>query len=144
MLKQHHQLGFEHRNCFRPNAPCSIPEILTESLAEVFGVGAIWLQYDYPYPKFTSSEEGHIRLFMPNDKGYLKKYDETGTIAFRMDSVLYHLNVMRGAFHGSSYGLKPGQLLPSQYIDERVKAWWDANSDPGDEINTPFIEFWLR
>ena len=114
---------FVHKDCRSTHSEASWDDIWTlrESVAEVCGDDAVALRYDYDYPRFASTSPGQIRLLMPDKRRYTKFYESNGTFAFRFDSVLSHLSIMRGNFPEAPYGLKPGQLLPAQHTDESVK-----------------------
>ena len=114
--------NFEHMECFSTQQGQEHIQVhLTENVAEICGDGAVVLMYDYEFPAVSQTEPGQIRLVMPDNERYTKVYDANGTVAFRSDSVLSHLSIMRGAFPESPYSLKPGQLLPAQHTDEGVK-----------------------
>ena len=115
--------GFDH-----PNSVLTYPyngsyETLSEHLNNVLSQNAIWLYYgNEDFSRFTSPREGQIRLLMSNDWRYIKKYEATGTFAFRTESLLSHLSTLHGAFPTKMpYALKPGQLPPARYTDESVK-----------------------
>ena len=91
--------GFDH-----PNSVLTYPyngsyETLSEHLNNVLSQNAIWLYYgNEDSSRFTSPREGQIRLLMSNDWRYIKKYEATGTFAFRTESLLSHLSTLHGAF----------------------------------------------
>jgi hypothetical protein len=118
---------FTHKRCFpTKNSARGVELTLTENVRALCGDSAVVLFYDYPHPHFPSSCTGQIRLLLrpqpPNDWcRHIKYYGAGGTVAFRFDSVLSHLGIMRGACPESPYGLKPGQFLPAAYTDETIK-----------------------
>ena len=115
--------GFNHpQSKLTSQHNCSY-ESLTEHLTDLCGEGAVWLYYgNEDLLRFTSPREGRIRLLMFNDLRYIKKYDVTGTFAFRTESLLSHLSTLHGAFPTKMpYALKPGQLPPVRDTDENIR-----------------------
>ena len=92
-------------------------------MTDLCGEGAVWLYYgNEDLLRFTSPREGRIRLLMFDDLRYIKKYDVTGTFAFRTESLLSHLSTLHGAFPTKMpYALKPGQLPPVRDTDENIR-----------------------
>ena len=81
--------GFNHPRSVLTNASNGSYVTLTEHLDDVCGQDAVWLHYgNDDSSQFTSVSSGQIRLLMPNDWRYIKKYEATGTVAFRADSLL--------------------------------------------------------
>ena len=115
--------GFEHRHSVLTYPYSGSYETLSEDLNNVFGQNAIWLHYgNEDSSRFTSPRKGQIRLLMPNDWRYIKKYEATGTFAFRTESLLSHLSTLHGAFPTKMpYALKPGQLPPARHTDENIR-----------------------
>ena len=120
---------FEHTSCTPTLSPHDDPQTMIENLERICGDETVHFKYSYQHLMFASSEPGNIRLLLENPdfnrkdhgKKYIKKYNASGTLAFRFDSVFSHLNMLNGAFPNLPYGLKPGQLLPAQNTDESVK-----------------------
>ena len=115
--------GFDHPNSVLTYPYSGSYETLSEDLNNVFGQNAIWLHYgNEDSSRFTSPRKGQIRLLMPNDWRYIKKYEATGTFAFRTESLLSHLSTLHGAFPTKMpYALKPGQLPPERHTDENIR-----------------------
>ena len=121
--------GVNHQNSHL-TSPCGgAYETLYEDLNNLVGQNTIWLHYGNEDPSlFSSPRRGHIRLLKPNDWRYInawryiKKYEATGTIAFRTQSLLSHLSTLHGVFPmDMPYALKPGQLPPEQNTDEHTR-----------------------
>jgi len=78
--------------------------------------------YDYDKPTFGIYDTGQIRMVEPDGEHYLKPYSSQGTFAFRFDSLLSHLSIMKG-YHSEKalYPLPQGRVLPAAMTDEAVR-----------------------
>ena len=115
-------LVFAHGECFHTNTEAL--HNLVEDARVTCGRHAIVLMYDYDKPPFAIIGTGNIRMVEPNGEHYLKPYGPQGTFAFRFDSLLSHLSIMRGYRTETArypYPLPPGRILPAQNPDEAVR-----------------------
>ena len=96
--------------------------VLFEDAREFCGEDAIVIMYEYAKPPLAMSGDGEIRMVDPDGHHYKKKYSSQGTFAFRYDSYLSHLSIMKGYHKDKApYPLPQGRILPASSTDESVK-----------------------
>ena len=105
---------FTHQNCCLTAQPSEPSFTIEEDVRKICGQQSIVLHYDYRQDSFDGYAPGHIRMFNAGGARCLKYYKSDGTVAFRYDSILSHLSIMRGfqCKELSAYSLPPGRVAP--------------------------------
>ena len=115
---------FTHTECKGTSSQSQFHRSVTleNNAQELCGEHAIVLLYDYDMPPLETFQEGWIRMVDEDGVHYTKPYGISGTKAFRFDSWLSHLSIMKGYDNANAnYPLPPGRILPASATDEAVK-----------------------
>ena len=95
---------------------------VTSDVTEVLNLGDTRLQYDYEFGNFRAASAGQVRVVAKNHR-YTKPVPTSGTYAFRSDSLISHLSMMKGYLPGLDGGfLPPGRASSSAGTDATIQA----------------------
>ena len=109
---ENEQFIFTHENCV-PTSDHNSGSSFTfeEDVREVCGQHSIVLSYEYQREPFTHFGGGQIRVVDVDNARCVKYYKAGGTNAFRFDSFLSHMSIMRGTpCKAAAYHLPQGRV----------------------------------
>ena len=107
------QFIFKHEDCRKTSQASSSTSAFTieEDVRSIIGVDSIVLHYQYTQAPFADYKPGQIRMFDADNARCVKCYKADGTVAFRSDSFLSHMCIMRGCpCTAAAYPLPPGSV----------------------------------
>ena len=107
------QFIFKHEDCLKTSQESSSTSAFTieEDVRSIIGVDSIVLHYQYTQAPFADYKPGQIRMFDADNARCVKCYKADGTVAFRSDSFLSHMCIIRGCpCTAAAYPLPPGPV----------------------------------